>query len=134
MADAARSSRTAFSPLAAAGWTVQLVVNEKTLLRPASVFAVSPKAYTAHYDVQQLTPGLRFAIVWHDGRPNPTASVGTCWIQQGGEASPTTLLGSALLHPAQQRWASLSTTIGKRAQLTVRAGLWPGVTNGYKHA
>lgn len=123
MADAARSNQTAVPPLAAGGWAVQLVVNEKTLLRPTSVFAYSSKAYTAYYDVQQLTLGLRFAVVWHDGRPNPAPSVGTCWIQQGGEQSPTTLIGSSLLVPAQQRWATLTSKIGKHDRSLVHAGL-----------
>ena len=119
MADAARTNQTAVPPLAAWGWAVQLVVNEKTLLRPRSVFAFSSKAYTAHYEVQQLMPGLRFAVVWHDGRPDPAPSVGTCWIQQGGEQSPTTLIGSSLLVPTQQRWATLTSKIGKHDRLSV---------------
>lgn len=118
MTEAARTNQSALPPLTAAGWTVQLVVKEKTLLRPASVFTHSSKAYTAHYDVQQLTPGLRFAVVWHDGRPNPAPSVGTCWIQQGGAQSPTTLIGSSLLVPDQQRWASLASKIGEHARLS----------------
>ncbi|GAA5980254.1 hypothetical protein JCM10908_001590 [Rhodotorula pacifica] len=115
-------------PLVAAGWTVHLVVNEKTALRPSSISAKSATSFMAQYDAQ-LRPGTPLAIVWQDGRPNPAPSVATCWMQQGSSGT-STIVGSAPLVPGQQVYASIKRVVVTGAlplkpMLVIRDGRTP---------
>ncbi|GAA5866157.1 hypothetical protein JCM3774_004101 [Rhodotorula dairenensis] len=96
--------------LMAAGWTLRLLLDDGTVLQPTSSSAVSATAHAAHYDVQ-LTPGTQFTLSWSDGRPQAVPSVGTCWMQEGGE-QPVPLASTTLM---SQKETSVNGRVGTGA-------------------